>query len=86
MERRVTASGKDQDGDITSLCAHGASWSPRPKTSAIADIESGVHTYFVQDTAGRRADIHVVTVGLRKHLRTDPDSSCANNLDTLPNC
>ena len=45
-DRRVTASGKDRDGDITRLCNGGEYWSPRSKANAISDIESKTHSYF----------------------------------------
>ena len=45
-----------------------------------------MHTYYVQDRWGRRADVHVVLGPTGKYLRTDPNSTCADNLDTLPNC
>jgi len=84
-DRRVTQSGKDQDGDITKLCNPNASWSPRYKSGAISDIESGTHTYYVQD-AGGRSDIIVVKGRTGKYLRTDPDGRANNNLDNLPDC
>lgn len=84
-DRRVTASGKDKDGDITKLCSSGAHWSPRVKADAIRDIESKDHTYFV-DRAGYRTDVHIVNVGGKKHLRTTADNSSKNNLDNLPDC
>ncbi len=62
------------------------SWSPRRKADAINDIDSRRHTYYVQQPGTRRADVHVVTMGGKKHLRTDPDASTANNLDNLPDC
>ena len=86
-DRRVTATGKDRDGDITRLCNAGSLWSPRSKEHVIRDIENRAHTYYVMDAQGRRADIHVAgTVLTKKYLRTDPDSSCSNNLDNLPDC
>ncbi|MFI8748802.1 DUF3892 domain-containing protein [Vreelandella lionensis] len=85
-DRQVTATGKDTDGDITKLCKSGEWWSPRSKADAIRDIEMGFNTYYVKDKAGNRADIHVVTVGSKKHLRTSADASSANNLDNLPDC
>lgn len=84
--RRVTATGKDSDGDITKLCHGGMAWSPRSKANAISDIESNAHAYYVEDRQGRRADVHVAGSGSSKYLRTDPDSSCPNNLDNLPDC
>lgn len=86
-DRRVIASGKDSDGDITKLCHAGEIWSPRSKADAIDDIESKRHTYYVKDSLNRRADVHVAGTTLTgKYLRTDPDSSCSNNLDNLPDC
>ncbi|MBN7770757.1 DUF3892 domain-containing protein [Marinobacter daepoensis] len=35
---------------------------------------------------GSRADIHVVNVGGKKHLRTDRDGKGRNNLEELPDC
>lgn len=84
-DRRVTASGKDRDGDITRLCNSGEYWSPRSKADAISDIESKTHSYFV-DRAGYRTDIHVVNEGGKKYLRTSADKTSQNNLDNLPDC
>ena len=82
-DRRVTGTGKDVYGDIISLCG---SWGNATKSTAISDIESGWHTYYVQDIYGSSADIHVVHGPAGKYLRTDPNSSCLDNLSTLPNC
>ncbi len=84
-DRHVTHSGKDEDGDITKLCNPGQQWSPRARQGAIADIETGIHTYYVQSSRGR-SDIHVVIGPTGKYLRTDPDGEAGNNLDELPNC
>lgn len=85
MERQVTNTRKDKDGDILALCGPG-SWSPREKPYAIADIESGVHTYFVQ-WPEKRTEVRVVDDSVRgKYLRTDRDDTPRNNLDDLPNC
>ena len=81
-ERRVRQTGKDEDRDITSLCNEGESWSPRTKTEAISDINSGSYVYFV-DEAGYKTEVHVTSDG---HLRTDADATSANNLDNLPDC
>ena len=84
-DRRVTATGKDSDGDITRLCNSGELWSPRSKADAVRDIETKTHSYYV-DRAGHRSEVHVVTVGSKKHLRTNADKTSDNNLDNLPNC
>jgi len=84
-DRRVTHTGKDDDGDITKVCNPTAGWSPRSKNDAIRDIEDGDHTYYVQDSKGR-SDIIVVHGEHGKYLRTDPDGRAENNLDDLPDC
>ncbi|MDO9455256.1 DUF3892 domain-containing protein [Nocardioides sp.] len=86
--RPVRKTGKNSDGDITSLCDDGSSWSPVSKAQAIRDIETGTHTYYVPWTTGH-TDIHVVvdsTVDGGKYLRTDRDNTAKNNLDDLPDC
>ena len=81
--RQVTRSGKDRNGDITRLCG---AWGITQKATAISEIERRVHRYYVEDEYGRQADVIVVEVRLGKHLRTEPDASCANNLDNIPDC
>lgn len=85
MDRAVTRTGKNADGDIIRLCNPSASWSPVSKETAIRDIETGTHTYYVPWTTGR-TEIRVVPGPNGKHLRTDRDSTSRNNLDDLPNC
>ena len=75
--------GKDRDGDITALCG---TWGRVSKQTAIREIENRLHRYFVQDRLGRQANVIVVNGQYGKHLRTDPNSSCSDNLDNLPNC
>ena len=82
-ERRVTNTGKDAHRDITALCGR---WGRASKPEAIRDIEYRRHTYYVQDVYGRRANVHVVNGSTGKYLRTDPNSSCSDNLDNLPDC
>ncbi len=84
-ERRVTHSGKGDGNVITKLCNPGEWWSPRLKDDAIEDIELGRHSYYVT-VRGARVDVHVVSVGGRKHLRTDRDGKGKNNLEELPDC
>jgi len=85
-DRRVTASGKNSDGDIISLCNSGEWWSPRKKADAISDIEGGSHRYYVR-TGTKEVDIHVGKHPKHgKYLRTDPDATTGNNLDDLPDC
>ena len=93
-DRKVTHTGKDEDGNITKLCNSGQDWKSRSKAGAISDIENGTHTYFVKNGINRyfvktginRSDIHVVKGSSGKYLRSDPDSSSSNNLDNMPDC
>ena len=82
-DRQVKRTGKDSDGDITRLCGN---WGSATKSQAIRDIEGRSHTYYVQDSLFRRADVHVVNGPTGKYLRTDPNSSSTDNLDNLPDC
>lgn len=85
-DREVTATGKDSDGDITSLCNSGEDWSPRSKVDAINDITSGVHRYHVGSGVDRVEVIVVPDADGRLHLRTTGDDTTTNNLDELPDC
>jgi len=83
--RKVTATGKNSEGDITALFNSGEYWSPRYKNDAINDIENGLYSYYVIMNE-QTVDIHVVGGTTGKYLRTDPDKTSKNNLDDLPNC
>lgn len=85
-DRKVTQTGKNEEGDITALCDPGASWSPRAKADAIADIRDGTHRYYVDGVDGEEVDIVVVDDPDGPYLRTSPDGTPANNLDELPDC
>ncbi len=85
IERRVTQTGKDEEGDITKLCNPNESWSPRSKQKAIQDIESGDYAYYVR-TGTTKTYVHVVEGPSGKYLRTTADTSSEDNLDNLPNC
>ena len=86
IKRDVTATGKNRDGDIVSLCNSGKFWSPRYKSSAIEDIESGLYEYWVNWLRYPESKIHVVNGPTGKYLRTNRDGSGGNNLDDLPDC
>lgn len=83
-DRAVYKSGKDRDGDITSLC--GSMFGSVPKATAISHIESGLHSYHVPLTNGTKARIDVVPGASGKYLRTNWDGTTRNNLDDLPDC
>jgi hypothetical protein len=84
--RQVLATRKSADGDINALCNSNDFWSPMYKIDAIRDIENKVHSYYVM-VSGDKVNIHVVNDPKKgRYLRTDPDKTPTNNLDTLPNC
>lgn len=85
-DRRVTKTGKDSNNTIISLCNSNATWSPRSKNDAIADIDNGIHTYHVLWAGGIRTEVKVVNGATGKYLRTDKDSTTRNNLLDLPDC
>lgn len=72
-------------GDITALCDDGEFWSPRSKADAIADIESGAHSYYVPWFTGR-TEIRIAHGPTGNYLRIDRDDTQRNNLDDLPDC
>src|SRR5258708_1818573 len=76
-DRRVTKTGKDSSGDITSLCG---SWGSQTKSLAILDIELGTYRYYTHAANGTQADVQVVNGATGKYLRTDPDKTKADNL------
>ena len=85
-ERRVTHTGKDDDGDITVLCNPGSSWSRRSKDDAIKDIDDDIFDYFVQ-TEINKTYVHVVNDSTKgKYLRTTADATSDDNLNNLPDC
>jgi len=47
--RVVTHLVHDPDGGIMLLCNNHESWSPRVAEQAIHDIQSGIHTYYMND-------------------------------------
>lgn len=82
-KRKVTATGRDKDGDITHLCNKGERWSHRSKSDAIEDINNGICSYRAKDSKDRVVDVKVVR---GKNLSTEPDESTKNNLGSLPRC
>lgn len=74
--RQIKATGKDGDGDITSV--KGA-FGEDSVADAIKNIESGKASYSVG-----RSDVHVFNGPSGKYLRTEPDGKAKKNLDNLP--
>lgn len=82
-DRRLTHTGKDEDGDIIRLC-NPASWGSATKARAIQEIDDGDHSYYVHEPGTDPVEVKVVDDG--RHLRTTADPNHANNLDNLPDC
>ncbi|MGB6057592.1 MAG: DUF3892 domain-containing protein [Microthrixaceae bacterium] len=74
--RQIKSTGKDPDGDITSV--KGA-FGEVPLNQAIRQIERGDARYAVDGS-----DVHVVNGPNGKYIRTSPDGEARNNLDNLP--
>ena len=85
IERQVSRSRKNRDGNIVAICHPDAHWSPRMKADAIADIEGGSYQYVVV-WPERKTEIRVVNGPSGKYLRTDRDNTSRNNLADLPDC
>lgn len=86
-DRALHKTGKDTSGEITFVCGGSAAvaLSPRSKASAITNIETGLHTYYVPWTSGR-TEIRTVNGRTGKYPRTDRDSTVLNSLLDLPDC
>ena len=80
--RQVTGSSKDSAGVISGICG---SWGKTEKATAVAEIKNGTHTYYVMGTSGR-TDIVVVKGATEDYLRTEPDLTKADNLQSLVDC
>jgi hypothetical protein len=90
----VKRTGKDSDGDITSLCGDGWTRSKlnaiagdgwtRSKANAIADIDGRTVEYRVNSARGPLVDVIPGRTG--KYLRSVADGRDPNNLDNLPDC
>lgn len=50
--RVITHVIRDEDGEILMLCNRQEVWSPRIREDVIDDIESGLHTYYLDDGTG----------------------------------
>ena len=82
--RDIYKTGKDDDGDITSLCNDGEFWSPVSKADAIRHIENHTHSYWSNGKSTAR--IIVRSRNGKKYLTTVADAERSNNLDNLPDC
>ncbi len=71
---------------IGGVNADGTRWY-LPIADAIAGIEGGKWSFYVERPAGHRVDVIVASTALgRKYLKTTSDGEQPNNLLELPNC
>jgi hypothetical protein len=84
--REVIGTRKNTEGDITSVCNKHEYWFNRNKNEAISDIESGLHSYYVNVDNKMVRIVVVNDPKIGKYLRTDPDKTTKNNLKILPDC
>jgi len=80
MDRKVTATKKDRDGNIIALCNRGQSWSPRRIADVIKDILNNKRSYYVHE-ADRRSYVRVISGNA---LQTTSDVTSSNSLHKLP--
>ena len=87
MARREVTCVKEFDGgDILAIGNNDKDWSPVYKSDAIEEIESPSGNSYYVDYDGEVVDVEVVEGEYGKYLRTDPDNTHKNNLDSLPTC
>jgi len=79
MDRKVTHTGKANDGTITSLCNPQSSWRKVSSSEAINHIKNKIHRYYVR-VKNYEVDIHVAKGETGEYLRTDWDNTEKNNL------
>ena len=79
-DRQVTRTGEDMTEMSSPYVAGGGAVS---RQTRFGTIEYRWHTYYVSDSHGRRANVQVVNGRTGKYLRTDPNTTCSDN---LPNC
>jgi hypothetical protein len=79
MDRRVTATKTDRNGNITALCNAGQSWSPRRTEDVLRDINAGKKSYYVQEQT-KRSYVRAVS----GELQTTEDATDKNHLAQLP--
>jgi hypothetical protein len=65
--------------------AIGGAWGRHSEDQAIANIDSGVHTYYT--SVGSTAKVEVIKhPSGKRYLRTDADTTTRDNLLSLPEC
>ncbi len=86
--RFVTCADRE-NGSITAIGDFGASWSPRSRACAVADIADEKATYYVDlgdKNAGARFRLRSYREGDETYLRAGPNNRTDDNLAELPTC
>lgn len=81
-ERRVEGIRKDDNGNIDAICG---SWGLSSVPDAVREIESGTHSYYVEE-AGVRTPVEVASGDEGERLRTIEDPASDNHLQNLAGC
>ena len=81
----VSRSGKDTDGDITSLCGESPTRFHHAKSLVIQN-KTGGDKYIVWVAGHPQVEVLVRERYGKPYLTTNPDSYGPNNLDNLDNC
>ena len=86
MSKKVTCINKTDRESAHERISHigGSGWKTSQQT-AIANIESGVESYYTL-VDGKEADVIVATHNGNKYLKTKADGVHPNNLLALPEC
>jgi len=85
-DRKVTVSFKDDEGKIIALGNPNFEnhWSPRMLEDIIFDIESRVHSYYVEQPDSARVYVEVLYRPTGKHIRTPVGCDPKNDLLNIP--
>lgn len=81
--RIVSRVVRDREGRIAALVNEDEAWSPVSAASAHFDIEFGLHEYVVRVPDNPPAKILACVGPHRIYIRTSPDNSMRNNLQSL---
>lgn len=83
-DRRITCIIKPYGNNThEAITTVGGSWGQTTRSQAVSEINSGTHTYYVQDNRGNRVGVGVYKIN---YLRTYADNVWTDNLLSLPTC
>ena len=86
-KRQVTCINKaDRPNPWERIRNIGGAWGKRDQQSAVRDIESRLHTYYVRRNGHEVEVVVAVSRYGNKYLKTEADGEAPNNLLALPEC